>query len=98
MQIENDIAHCFLFVESEFEGHKEGFYSKPLSNPARGLEYFWVIDEPWRPNEHVCELLHYSIGRVMLHLKEGGLHADLGVVGMLLGNTGFLEGHIHSNL
>lgn len=95
MQIEDDISHVFLFVEGELKRHEEGLYSKPLSDSTRRLEYFRIVDEPRRANEHVGQLFHDSVGRVVLHFEEGGLHGDFGVVGLLLGYAGFLEGHIH---
>ena len=98
VQIENNVSHGFLFVEGELKGHKEGLCREALADPAGGLEYFWVVDEPGRTDEHVGELLHDAAGRVVLHLEERRPHGDLGVVGVLLGNAGFLEGHIHSNL
>lgn len=95
MQIENYISHVFLFVEGQLKRHKEGFYNEPLAYSTRWLEYLRIVDEPWRSDEHIRELLHDSVGRVVLHFEEGRLHGDLSVVGVLLGDAGFFEGHIH---
>lgn len=95
MQIENDISHVFLFVESQLKRHIEGFHCKPLAYSTRWLEYFWIVDEPRRSDEHVRELLHDSVGRVVLHFEEGRFHADFGVIGVLFGDAGFFEGYIH---